>query len=167
MEGFDMTTVYVTWGKSLVKLTWFPSQQPPILKNITSVHGMCFLEEKLLLVNIKKRGWNFPGGHLECKETPLECLKREVLEEACVEGVCKYLGYVEVDHTENPAWRSDSPYPLIGYQAFFRMDITTVYTFEAIYESSQRKFISTNEASVISDDWHEVYEEILKSALSR
>ncbi|WP_394190697.1 NUDIX domain-containing protein [Paenisporosarcina quisquiliarum] len=160
-----MTIVYVNWGQSLVKLTWIPKQEPPQRENITSVHGMCFYEEKLLLVNIKNREWNIPGGHIEINETPLECFKCEVLEEACVEGDCEYLGFVEVNHSENPAWSSDSPYPLIGYQAFFRMNVTTVHPFDANYESSHRKFIHPHEASTHNADWHEVYEGILQSAL--
>jgi len=166
MEAFLMTTVYVNWGPSLVKLTWTPFDQPPRLEFITSVHGMCFHENQLLLVDIKNRGWNFPGGHIELNETPLACVKREILEEACVEGDCSYLGYVEVDHSENPAWNSDSPYPMIGYQAFFRMNITKVHPFDALYESSRRLFVNPNEVIQHSADWHDVYEEILNSAMN-
>ncbi|MET0787235.1 MAG: NUDIX domain-containing protein [Paenisporosarcina sp.] len=160
-----MTSIYVDWGLSRVKLTWIPSKQPPIPEFITSVHGLCFLDNQLLLVDIKKRGWNFPGGHIELNETPLECVKREVMEEACVEGDCEYLGYVEVNHNENPNWKSNSPYPVIGYQTFYRMDITNVLPFAKQFESQERKFIPPNESTNYVVDWHEVYEEILQTAL--
>jgi hypothetical protein len=57
-----MTTTYVTWGQSLVKLTWTATQPTPQPELKTSVHGLCFHENQLLLVDIKNRGWHFPGG---------------------------------------------------------------------------------------------------------
>jgi len=160
-----MTTVYVDWGQSQVKLTWHPTHQPPRPEFITSAHGFCFYEEKMLLVDINSRGWGFPGGHVEIHESPLECVKREVLEEACVEGNFIYLGYVEVNHSENPAWNSDSPYPLIGYQALYLMDITRVLPFHAAFESAQRTFIEPSKVNQLTRDWHDVYEAILQKAL--
>ena len=161
-----MTTTYVNWGKSRIKLTWISSYILPQPDLITSVHAFCFHQEKLLLVDIKNRGWNFPGGHIEPNESPLECVKREVMEEACVEGDFTYLGYVEVNHSENPAWNSNSPYPLIGYQAMYRMDITRILPFDAIFESAQRIFIHPFEVHLHCEDWHEVYADILSRALS-
>lgn len=160
-----MTTVYANWGQSRVKLTWNPTLHPPQAEFITSAHSFCFHEGKMLLVDINSRGWGFPGGHVEINESVLECVKREVLEEACVEGDCIYLGYVEVNHSENPAWNSDSPYPLIGYQALYRMDITRVLPFHAAFESAQRTFIDPNEVYQLTGDWHDVYEAILQCAL--
>jgi len=160
-----MTTVYANWGQSRVKLSWNPTLQPPRPEFITSAHGFCFYKEKMLLVDINSRGWGFPGGHVETNESPLECVKREVLEEACVEGDCRYLGYVEVNHSENPAWTNDSPYPLIGYQAIYRMDITQVHPFQAIFESAQRTFIDPRKVYQYTKDWHEVYEAILHNAI--
>lgn len=151
-----MTTVYATWGQSRIKLTWNPALQPPQPEYITSVHGFCFHEEKMILVDLHSRGWDFPGGHVETNESPLQCLKREVMEEACVEGECTYLGYVEVNHSENPAWNSDSPYPIIGYQALYRMDITRVLPFHAMYESAQRMFIDPKEVNRHTKEWHDV-----------
>ena len=159
-----MTSTYANWGPSRVKLTWIPSLQPPDRELITSAHGLCFHDEKMLLVDIKNRGWNFPGGHVEFSESAIDCLKREVMEEACVEGDCLYLGYVEVNHSENPVWTSDTLYPLIGYQAFYRMDVTRILPFQAIHESAQRMFIHPCEVSQHTGDWHDVYEAILDSA---
>ena len=41
-------------------------------------------DEKVLMLNRKKtwRGWAFPGGHLEAGESAVECVKRELYEEA-------------------------------------------------------------------------------------
>ena len=73
-----MTTTYVNWGNSRVKLTWEENTLLPQYNLITSVYGFCFLEDQLLLVDLKDRGWDFPGGHIEREETPEECFKREL-----------------------------------------------------------------------------------------
>ena len=44
-----MTTVYVNWGQSCVKLKRHPTLQPPRPKFITSSHGFCFHKEKAML----------------------------------------------------------------------------------------------------------------------
>lgn len=100
-----MTTMYVNWGEAKVKLTWKPAEIYPQRNLITSVHGFCFYKNQLLLVNLDHRGWDFPGGHIETNETPLECVKREVMEEGYVEGKCHFLGYIVVDHRENSKWK--------------------------------------------------------------
>ena len=43
-----MTTTYVNWGESRVKLTWEENNLLPQHSLITSVHGFCFEEDKLL-----------------------------------------------------------------------------------------------------------------------
>lgn len=93
-----MTTTYVQWGDGKVKLTWVADKQLPQQNLITSVHGFCFYKEKLLLVDLHHRGWDFPGGHIEPDEMPAQCLQREAMEEGYVEGTCQLLGYMVVDH---------------------------------------------------------------------
>ncbi|VDG98588.1 nucleoside triphosphatase YtkD [Lysinibacillus sphaericus] len=161
-----MTTTYVNWGEGKVKLTWNPECQSPDYNLITSVHGFCFYKNKLLLVNLKHRGWDFPGGHIELNETPVECLKREAMEEGYVEGECHFLGHIVVDHTENPNWNEDSPYPKIGYQLFYRMNVEKLHSFTGEYESSERLFIDPKEVSNYYRDWHELYQDILNYAFS-
>jgi 8-oxo-dGTP diphosphatase len=137
-----MTSVYVNWGAGLMKLTWKQDYVPP-LDLITSVHGFCFYEGKVLLVDLNHRGWDIPGGHMEEGETPERCFKREAMEEGYVEGDCKLLGAIEVDHHENPNWDESSKYPIVGYQLFYRMDIKTINPFGGEFESDRRTFIET------------------------
>ena len=159
-----MTTIYANWEDSEVKLTWKRDTQLPITHLITSVHGFCFRENKLLLVKLNHIGWDFPGGHIESNETPEECFKREAMGEGYVQGNLKLLGYIIVDHNDNPKWNKESPYPKVGYQVFYRMDIEQLHTFEAEHESSQRILIDPSEVADYYLDWHELYQEILDYA---
>lgn len=161
-----MTTTYVDWGGHTVKLTWMPSLLPE-RSLITSVHGFCFRNRELMMVNLNHRGWDFPGGHIEEGETVEDCFRREAMQEGYVEGDCTLLGSVEVNHSENPLWNESSPYPKIGYQVFFKMDIMELQHFEAGFESSERIFIKPEDVAHYYKGWHAVYDEILESAKGR
>ncbi|MBM0066657.1 NUDIX hydrolase [Alkalicoccobacillus gibsonii] len=132
---------------------------------ITSVHGFCFQGDDMLLVNLQDRGWDFPGGHVDEGETPEQCFHREVFEEAAVRGNAEYLGSIVVDHTENVLWKDTSPYPKIGYQVFYKMNITEVHPFHLNEESSERRLINPHEISSYYKNWHSVYQAILDRAL--
>lgn len=58
---------------------------------------VCRYQGKWLLTNHSKRGWEFPGGKVEERESAVEAAKREVYEEtgARLEAV-HYLGQYEV-----------------------------------------------------------------------
>lgn len=155
----------MNWGNSKVKLTWKCDSQLPPRKLITSVHGFCFKEEKILLVNLDHRGWDFPGGHIEEEETSEDCLKREAYEEGYVTGKVFLLGHIIVDHNENPTWDASSNYPKVGYQVFYRMDIERLHDFQAKFESAERTLISPCEITEYYQDWNELYQEILDHAL--
>lgn len=60
-----MATKYVNWGEGKVKLTWNRNNRLPPREQITSVHGFCIKDDKLVLINLRHRGWDFPGGHIE------------------------------------------------------------------------------------------------------
>ncbi|WP_246483283.1 hypothetical protein [Alkalicoccobacillus gibsonii] len=53
-----MSTIYETWDEQPVKLTWLPRKKIADKKLITSVHGFCFHENKVLLSLINGRGFN-------------------------------------------------------------------------------------------------------------
>jgi len=160
-----MTFIRVTWGDSIVQLTWEKQSQLPPRNLITSVHGFCFYQDKLMLVNLIDRGWDFPGGHIELNETPEMCFKREAMEEGYVEGDCSLLGSIVVDHHNNPNWNEDSPYPKVGYQVFYRMDITKFHSFRAEHESTERILIEPIDLQNYYSGFNNVYQTILYDSL--
>ncbi|TLS36047.1 NUDIX hydrolase [Pseudalkalibacillus caeni] len=159
-------TIYVDWGGHNIKLTWLPSFFITDSQKVTSVHGYCFHEGKILLSYIKDRGYNFPGGHVEKGETPEQAFIREALEEGYVTGEICYLGAIEVSHEENPHFDPDGKYPVIGYQAFYRMDVTECRPFLREYEASTRIWVEPKEIPYVMDD-HELALSVLKEALKK
>lgn len=160
-----MTTTYVNWGESKVKLTWEKNTLLPPYHLITSVHGFCFQEDQLLLVDVNHRGWDFPGGHIETGESPEDCFKREAREEGYVEGECKLLGHIIVDHSENPLWTESSFYPKIGFQIFYKMTITNLLPFKGEFEYAQRMFVNPNNIASYYHKWNILYKEIVDCAI--
>jgi len=163
--GDRVQSSYVHWGSSRVKLSWKRKMNLPELHLLSSAHGFCVYEGELLMVYLNERGWDFPGGHLESGESPETCFKREAMEEAYIEGKCTYLGCLEVDHHDNPAWNESSTYPKVGYQVFYKMDIHTFHPFIINGESSQRTLIHPIEVADYYQDWQHIYQEILDDAL--
>ncbi|MCC3375396.1 NUDIX domain-containing protein [Cohnella sp. REN36] len=160
-----MSSVEVDWGGP-VRLTWHTDCEPERAL-VTSVHGMAFHNGELMLVDVRGRGWDIPGGHIEAGETPEMCFLREALEEGCVEGRCEPLGAVSVDHRGNPRWSESGPYPRVGYQAFYVMRIERLHPFDAKHECAGRMFVAPEDAALHYEGWNAVFQDILDAALRR
>lgn len=161
-----MKTIFADWGGHNVKLTWNPQMKINHTTTITSVHAICIQDGKVLLAHIKNRGFNFPGGHLENGESIEDAVVREIYEEGYVRGSIKYIGAIEVSHEENLKFDPNGKYPLIAYQAFFRMDITECLPFLRENESLTRIWVEPTEVPFIIDD-HELSTLIMGEALGR
>ncbi|PHN01476.1 NUDIX hydrolase [Flavilitoribacter nigricans DSM 23189 = NBRC 102662] len=49
-----------------------------------SVKGVCFIEEKVILLKNERDEWDLPGGKLKKRETVPDCLVREIEEELSI-----------------------------------------------------------------------------------
>jgi 8-oxo-dGTP diphosphatase len=157
-------TICVDWDGNYVKLTWLPMKNIIDITKVTSVHGYCFYKGKVLLVDIKGRGWNVPGGHVEPGETPEEAFHREAYEEGYVKGSIHYIGAIEVSHEENPLFDPNGKYPLKGYQMFYRMNVEEFSDFLGENESLSRIWLEAEKVPQVIHD-HELAKIILKEAL--
>lgn len=156
--------IYVNWGGNKVSLKWLPHKKINENSVVTSVHGYCFLDGKILLVKVKDRGFNAPGGHVELNENPEEALLREIYEEGYVTGTIKYLGAIEVNHEENENFIHNGPYPMIGYQLFYRVDIKKIFPFLRENETITRIWVEPEEIEYVLND-HELSIQIINEAL--
>ncbi len=57
-----------------------PGADVPSLEQVSAVFLIAFNGEKILSIK-NERGWDIPGGHMEPRETLIEGLHREVIEE--------------------------------------------------------------------------------------
>lgn len=130
----------------LIDLEWLP--KPHIFKFIkrrlsnykyTSVIVFAIMNNRVLLVNVKSRGWDFVGGRIEENESLRECAKREFLEETgfSIKNL-KFVGSHKIDCPTNPKGSK---------------------TAQAIYVANiKRKESNTLEEDILEADWFSINE---------
>jgi len=162
------TTIYADWGGHHVKLTWLPGTEGPDPALVTSVHGVCIDQGKIMLVHVTGRGFNLPGGHVEAGESPEETILRECMEEGYVRCANPCLiGAIQVSHEENPRFDPNGKYPLIGYQLFYRTDVTECLPYLREHECTSRIWVEPGLAAYVMEDHNLAYlivEEALRQA---
>lgn len=156
---------FVDWDGQIISLTWQPYEQLKASDLVTSVHGYCFFDGKLVFVQVNGRGFNVPGGHIEKGEVPEQALRREIYEEAYIEGDLAYIGAIKVDHSENERFMENGKYPKIGYQLFYRVDITKYFPFLRQHETTARIWVEPEEVPYVMND-HEIALLVLKEAVA-
>ncbi|MEC0372869.1 NUDIX domain-containing protein [Paenibacillus chibensis] len=159
-------SIYENWNGHQVKLTWIPGEEQRETALVTSVHGICLHQGLVLAVHVEGRGFNLPGGHVEPGETPEQAFHREVLEEGSVTGTAVYLGKMEVNHEEDEHFDPNGKYPMIGYQLFYRMDISEVHPFQREYECLSRIWVEPEEFEHVVQE-HRLVKRVLEEALHR
>lgn len=159
-----MTTLTTKWGKHTVTLTWVPATELTDNFHVTSTHGFCFHEGKVVLVNLDTRGWDIPGGHMEAGETPEECFAREAMEEATITGNAQMIGYILVDNRKDPHF-IPGKYPEVGRQVYYRMDVEEYLPFQGVFEASERKLVEVSEVPAHHDGWNEIMDAIFAEAV--
>lgn len=159
-------SIYENWNGHKVKLTWMPGEEEPDPSLVTSVHGICLHQGLVLAVHVQGRGFNLPGGHVEPGEAPEEAFHREAWEEGSVKGTAVYLGKMEVSHEEDEHFDPGGKYPMIGYQPFYRMEITEVLPFNREHECLSRIWVEPEEFGHVVDE-HRLIGQVLDEALQR
>jgi 8-oxo-dGTP pyrophosphatase MutT (NUDIX family) len=65
---------------------------------VTAVEVLAFADGRLLMTEVRTRGWDLPGGHRDASETSVEAARRECVEEAgAVLGPLSSAGHYRIE----------------------------------------------------------------------
>lgn len=92
----------------------------------TAVCSITTFRNRLVLIK-NKRGWEFPGGHIEQEETIEEAIEREAREEACAKlRTPKMFGFKKISSLHRAPYRNNPslfyPFPH-AYVVFFYAEV--------------------------------------------
>lgn len=137
-----------TFGDRSFRLRHVLTSTMPDLAYVATAIGIAFYGEQLVLVeHAKYGGLQPPGGHLEPGETPVDALRREVLEEAAGEvGKATFIGYEEITPLfDVPA---NYRYSVPSYQVYFACTVERLLPFEPNAEALARHLLPVDAARV-------------------
>jgi 8-oxo-dGTP diphosphatase len=162
----EMISALAHWPSGPVRLRWVP-QPKKYSEPVTAVHCFCFSGEQIVLVDVVGRGASIPGGHVLTGERLLDCLQRELAEEACLAVDSPVLlGAIECDHSENPAFGSSLGYPRLASQLLYAGTVNRILPFAAKHETSKRIFVPAAQCPEQHHEWNAVLQAAFDDALS-
>ncbi len=137
----------------------------PPLELVTTALAIIFSDDCLLMTNLRHRGWDIPGGHIEPGETPAEAVRREVYEETGAKlDLLHLLGYQRLRLLGPKPSAYNYPYPDC-YQVFYWGQVESLDTFEPTTETQGRALFSFSDAQTLS--WIQTNRKLYNAALVR
>jgi len=124
---------------------------------LQAVHGLCFLNGKLVIVYAEGKGyWTFPGGGIEPGETYEEAVIREVKEETNMKVLYQELiGYQDIYEPDRTVRQTRSFCIVEPYGGFISDPDDDITEIKLIDPKDIKKYI----------DWKEIGDRILERAL--
>lgn len=140
-------------------ISWLPlpneialilDDQLPPLAAITSALALAFDGERILMTNLRQRGWDIPGGHLDPGEPPEAAMRREVMEEAgALLMEVQLLGYQRIRLLGDIPAGYRYPHP-DSYQVLYLARVAGLVEFAGNHEASQRALFAPTAAQELN-----------------
>lgn len=112
-------------------------------------------EEQVLVCDIIGRGWCIPSGRVEARESSLEAIRREAVEEGgAILGRCQYIGCYQVTEKDEVRWCDCYAARLEGL-----CEITVAE------ESRGRKLVRMDELPDLYHNWNALTEQVFQFSL--
>lgn len=122
----------------------------PDQSRITGAFVLAFVGNELVLTQLKERGWDIPGGHLEPGESPADAMKRELYEEAgAVIDQYGLLGYEEITLLGDKPANYKYPYP-DSYMVFYWAAVSRLDDLQESAETHGRGLFDPDKARHIA-----------------
>lgn len=150
----------VFWGDDgSTRAQFQPCEIIPDVSLVTSCM-VCVVHKNKILLAKPPRGWGLPGGRMEPGESPEDCARREVYEEASIDlGRLRLIGAWHIKKIF-PSKYNDR-YPEQAYQLLYLADIKQVKDFAPSHESLAREFVGFDEVRDYHHDFDN-FAEIMK-----
>jgi len=139
------------------------SSQLPSQELVSTALVVAFIGDCLLTTNLRSRGWDIPGGHVEPGEHPEETVRREVYEETgATLGSLHLLGYHRLRLLGPQPTAYGYPYPDC-YQVFYLAQVISLDDFLPSAETQDRALFSPLQARTLS--WVQHNADLYEAAL--
>lgn len=154
------------WPETNSRVEFFPATALPELP-VTAVKIYVFQDDSLLLTNIRSRGWDLPGGHVELGETPEDAIIRELKEEAgAVVRRHEQIGYLKVTNEKENELNKKYPKEscILVYKGY---DVVVDVSHDFKLEATESKFLPIDQLPNIHHNWNEAKAQVIKFALGK
>ncbi len=140
MKNLLRTNTKIPWMPTNSEARLYHTDEMPPVDICGTAFTFAFMEDKLLMTRLIKRGWDIPGGHIEPGESPEQAVIRETMEETQV--VVEPLELVGVQELEvfgslpRDGWTTP-----LNTQLFYFCRVVEILPFVATQETTERDFL--------------------------
>lgn len=134
------TNTKIPWMPVNSEARLYQTDEMPPVDICGTAFAFAFMEERMLMTRLVKRGWDIPGGHIEPGESPEQAVIRETIEETQV--IVEPLELVGVQELEvfgslpRDGWTTP-----LSTQLFYLCRVVETLPFMPTRETTERDFL--------------------------